>query len=102
MTLKPSSLGNTTQNYIGKSQYGDPNLDGAVDDFIIYSRALSASEITSLFNGTMIQGAASEDADLLQPEQLQEEQPQLEQPEQEQPQPELPPEEPVGQQPADQ
>ena len=24
MTLTPSSMGNTTQNYIGKSQYDDP------------------------------------------------------------------------------
>ena len=26
MTLTPSSMGNTTQNYIGKSQYDDPLL----------------------------------------------------------------------------
>ncbi|WP_019909535.1 DUF5695 domain-containing protein [Paenibacillus sp. HW567] len=65
MTLKPASLGNTTQNYIGKSQYGDPNLNGAVDDFIIYSRALSASEIASLFSGAVIQNAAPESADVL-------------------------------------
>ncbi|WP_420852197.1 DUF5695 domain-containing protein [Paenibacillus hamazuiensis] len=49
MTLKPSSLGNTTQNYIGKSQYtGDAYLNGLVDDFRIYNRALSASEIGAL------------------------------------------------------
>nr|WP_233566685.1 DUF5695 domain-containing protein [Cohnella endophytica] len=52
MTLKPSSLGNTTLNYIGKSQFGDPYLNGAIDDFTIYSRALSATEITSLYNGS--------------------------------------------------
>ena len=48
MTLTPSSMGNTTQNYIGKSQYDDPLLNAAVDDFQIYDRALSASEITAL------------------------------------------------------
>jgi alpha-L-arabinofuranosidase len=49
MTLNPSSLGTTTQNYIGKSQYpADPYLDGIVDEFQIYSRALSAAEVQSL------------------------------------------------------
>lgn len=52
MTLKPSSLGTTTLNYIGKSQFGDPYLNGAIDDFKIYSRALTATEIAALFNGT--------------------------------------------------
>jgi fibronectin type 3 domain-containing protein len=45
LTLKPSSLGNTTQNWIGKSQWPDPLLAGKVDEFKIYSRVLSASEI---------------------------------------------------------
>lgn len=52
MTLKPSSLGTTTLNYIGKSQFSDPYLNGSVDDFKIYSRALSASEVSGLFGGT--------------------------------------------------
>jgi hypothetical protein len=51
MTLNPSSLGNTTNNWIGKSQFGDPNLNAAVDDFNIYSRALSASEVATLAGG---------------------------------------------------
>ena len=51
MTLKPSSLGNTTQNYVGKSQYNDPYLGGTVDDFRIYPRGLSAAEVLALFNG---------------------------------------------------
>ena len=50
MTLNPSSLGSTTQNYIGKSQWADPNLTGSVDDFRIYSRALNAAEVASLAN----------------------------------------------------
>lgn len=49
ITLTPASLGSTSQNWIGRSQYsGDPFLDGAVDDFRLYSRALSASEISAL------------------------------------------------------
>ncbi|HEX9047452.1 MAG TPA: LamG domain-containing protein, partial [Verrucomicrobiae bacterium] len=48
MTLKPSSLGNTTQNYIGKSQFSDPYLNGKVDEFRIYGSALSASEVATL------------------------------------------------------
>jgi hypothetical protein len=51
MTLHPSSLGTTNQNYIGKSQYPDPMLNGTVDDFNIYNRALSASEIATLAGG---------------------------------------------------
>ena len=46
MTLAPSSLGITNQNYLGKSQWNDPYLDAALDDFRIYSRALTAEEIT--------------------------------------------------------
>ena len=41
MTVKPSALGNTNRNYLGKSQYNDPAYDGAIDDFAIYNRALS-------------------------------------------------------------
>lgn len=48
MTLNPSSLGTTTQNYIGKSQYPDPYLDGTVDDFRIINRALTPSEVSQL------------------------------------------------------
>ena len=45
MTLTPSSLGLTTQNYLGRSQFSaDPYLNGAVDEFQIYGRALSAAE----------------------------------------------------------
>jgi Concanavalin A-like lectin/glucanases superfamily len=48
MTLRPSSLGQTNQNWIGRSQYSDPNLNGTVDDFQIYDRALTAEEVTAL------------------------------------------------------
>ncbi|WP_051807856.1 arabinofuranosidase catalytic domain-containing protein [Actinoplanes subtropicus] len=52
MTLKPSALGNTNQNWIGRSQYPDPYLNATVDDFNIYNRALSATEIAALAGGT--------------------------------------------------
>ncbi len=50
MTLSPSSLGSTANNWIGRSQYsGDSYLDGQIDQFRIYNRALSAAEILALF-----------------------------------------------------
>jgi hypothetical protein len=52
MTTTPSDLGVTTQNWIGHSQFAaDPFLDATVDDFQIYSRALSASEVATLASG---------------------------------------------------
>jgi alpha-L-arabinofuranosidase len=49
MTLNPSGLPATTQNYIGRSQWApDPYLDGCVDEFQLYDRALSAAEVASL------------------------------------------------------
>jgi fibronectin type 3 domain-containing protein len=47
MTLTPSSLGATTNNYIGKSQFNDPYLNGAVDDFRIFAQALTAQQIAA-------------------------------------------------------
>jgi hypothetical protein len=52
MTLDPANLGNTNQNWIGRSQYSDPFLNATVDDFQIYGRALSAAEIGTLAGGT--------------------------------------------------
>lgn len=50
MTLSPASLGVTTQNWLGRSQFSlDPYLTGQIDNFRIYNRALSASEIKQLF-----------------------------------------------------
>lgn len=50
LTLRPSDLGATTQNWIGRSQYsGDPYLDGAVDALRVYGRVLSAAEIADLY-----------------------------------------------------
>ena len=48
MTLNPAVLGNTTRNYLGKSQsVSDPYLNGALDEFRIHNAALSAAEIAA-------------------------------------------------------
>ncbi len=48
MTLRPSDLGATDQNWLGRSQYADPYFDGRLDEFRLYDRALSASEVSAL------------------------------------------------------
>lgn len=51
LTLRPSSLGTTVNNWIGRSQYtADPFLAGDIDELRIYDKALSAADITTLFN----------------------------------------------------
>jgi hypothetical protein len=49
MTLTPASLGSTTQNWLGRSQYADPYLNGAIDSFRIYSRVLTPAEVSSFY-----------------------------------------------------
>src|SRR5205085_58987 len=51
MTLAPSALGATTNNWIGRSQYADPYLNATVDDFHIYDRALTGAEVGLLAGG---------------------------------------------------
>jgi hypothetical protein len=48
MALNPSSLGNTTQNYFGRSMWPDPYLAGTLDDFRIYAKRLTAAEISNM------------------------------------------------------
>ena len=48
MTLTPSSLGATTQNYLGRSQFPDPYLNGAIDEVRLHARAFTAAEIAAL------------------------------------------------------
>jgi hypothetical protein len=49
MKFRPSSLGSTPNDWIGKSEFAaNPYLDGAIDEFRIYNRALSAAEISAL------------------------------------------------------
>jgi len=48
-TVLPADLGATTQNWLGRSQYeADPYFMGMLDEFRIYNRALSASEVRYL------------------------------------------------------
>ncbi len=48
----PMLITNMTRNMLGKSNYtADSYFDGGMDDFRIYNRALSASEITMLSDG---------------------------------------------------
>ncbi|MCF7972548.1 MAG: LamG domain-containing protein [Phycisphaerae bacterium] len=45
----PSDLGETTHNWLGRSQFSaDPYFDGTLDDVRLYTRALSAQEISDL------------------------------------------------------
>jgi hypothetical protein len=54
MTLSPSDLGDTTKNFLGESQFeSDPTLKGAIDNFGIYDKALTNSEIKDLLVETV-------------------------------------------------
>jgi hypothetical protein len=51
-TLRASDLGETSNNYLGRSQFApDPYLDGSLDEFRIYDRVLSTFEIADLASG---------------------------------------------------
>jgi hypothetical protein len=50
VTLDPAELGDTDQNWIGRSQYADPLFAGATDEFQIYDRALTQAELASLMD----------------------------------------------------
>jgi hypothetical protein len=50
--LRPADLGSTPNNFIGRSQFSvGAYLDGAIDDFRVYDRALSPREIQTLVSG---------------------------------------------------
>lgn len=55
LSLRASDLGAIDYAFIGRSQFSsDPYFDGSVDEFRVYNRALSASEVQQLhaFNGS--------------------------------------------------
>ena len=43
-----------THNYIGKSNWNDGALDGSIDEFIIYNKALTAEEIHNVYQTTTV------------------------------------------------
>ncbi|MBN1363156.1 MAG: discoidin domain-containing protein [Sedimentisphaerales bacterium] len=48
-TMLPSGLGNTTQNWLGRSQWADDSYyAGSIDEFRIYNRALTSAEVQYL------------------------------------------------------
>lgn len=53
MTYRASSF-DANQSYLGRSQFMDPLFDGALDEFRLYSRALSAAEIASVVAGNEV------------------------------------------------
>ncbi len=48
MSLTPSSLGATGNNWLGRSQFGDPELAASLDEFQIYDHALTGSQVQAL------------------------------------------------------
>jgi hypothetical protein len=53
LTLRPTDLGAIDYALIAKSRFdADPPFDGIVDEFRVYSRALSAAEVLALYNFT--------------------------------------------------
>jgi arabinan endo-1,5-alpha-L-arabinosidase len=48
VTSNPSDMGVTTGNYLGRSTFNDPAMDGALDDVRISCRAFADSEIEQL------------------------------------------------------
>jgi hypothetical protein len=52
MVMRPPTLGATPNDWIGRSQFAvNPYLDGAIDEFRVYNRGLSAAEILALYTG---------------------------------------------------
>lgn len=47
---KPSEMGSTIGNFIGKSQYADPYFEGFIDDMAIYSAALTVDQVKEVMN----------------------------------------------------
>ena len=48
MTNSISGLGETTQNWLGRSQYEDPYFSGSIDEFRIYDRVLSEIDLHAI------------------------------------------------------
>lgn len=49
ITIKPTDFPHEL-NYLGKSQFSDPLMDGRIDDFLIFNKVLDAAQIVALAN----------------------------------------------------
>jgi hypothetical protein len=50
--LRPSDLGTTVNNFVGRSPFSDdPYLDGQIDELRLYNRVLTTAEIAGLAKG---------------------------------------------------
>jgi len=50
VTLSPADLGNTTNNWLGRSQFGsDPYFAGSISEFRIHNAALTAEQVAQSF-----------------------------------------------------
>ena len=49
MPMTPSSMGATTQNNLGKSEFSNPYINGRMDDFRIYADALDSASVAALY-----------------------------------------------------
>jgi hypothetical protein len=53
ITLRPQDLGTIDYAFIGRCQFSaNPYFDGQIDEFRVYKRALSASEVQALYQFT--------------------------------------------------
>ncbi len=57
--LLPKDMGNTTQNWLGKSQWPDALYQGSLDEFRIYNRAMSQDEVANVMQGGVGFGVAN-------------------------------------------
>ncbi len=50
LALRPADLGATTNTWLGRSQFSDPYFKGEIDELRIYAAALTAADITAIYN----------------------------------------------------
>ncbi len=51
LTLRPADLGAAANNWLGRSQFtADPSFNGQIDELRIYASALTAAQITTIYN----------------------------------------------------
>jgi uncharacterized protein len=51
LALRPADLGATANTWLGRSQFtADPAFNGEIDDLRIYNSALTAGQITTIYN----------------------------------------------------